>query len=257
MIAAIEIPGVDWPYRVTTTVAGDEPAEAVVVLDANLLYGMAVDLVRLMRIPALVPPVVVVGVGYPTDDLAEFVRRRTIDFTPSSAPGWPDSGGGEHFRATLRDHVLPFISSTAPTVRAVTLFGHSLGGMFTVTDWLADDHLFDRYVISSPSLWWNDHALLRTAARVPAAPAYLAIGSEETDDGRRREAAALADGDVWKPPPEHLDMVADLQRFVAGLTPVPGHGEPAVEVIAGEFHATAPPIAFSRGLRHLLGECNT
>jgi hypothetical protein len=29
---------------------------------------MAVDLVRLMRIPALVPPVVVVGVGYPSDD---------------------------------------------------------------------------------------------------------------------------------------------------------------------------------------------
>ena len=174
-------------------------------------------LVRLMRIPALVPPVVVVGVGYPTDDLDEILRRRTTDFTPTEVSGWPGSGGSARFRTMLREHVLPFVSSVAPTVRALTLFGHSLGGMFSVTDWMAEDRLFDRYVISSPSLWWDDHALLRTRVPVPHAPAYLAIGSEETDAGRRREAAALPEGDRWKPPATYLDMVDDLLRFVAAL----------------------------------------
>ncbi len=97
----------------------------------------------------------------------------------------------------------PCIGSIAPTVDAVTLFGQSLGGMFAVNEWLADDRLFDRYVISSPSLRWDD------------VPAYLAIGSEETDAGRRREAAALPNDAVWKPPPTHLDMVDDLGRFHA------------------------------------------
>jgi predicted alpha/beta superfamily hydrolase len=36
---------------------------------------------------------------------------------------------------------------------------------------MAEDPLFDRYVISSPSLWWDDHALLRQRS-VPQAPAY-------------------------------------------------------------------------------------
>jgi hypothetical protein len=251
-VATIEPEGATGPYRVRATVCGDDPVEAVVVLDGNLLGGMALDLVRLMRIPALVPPLVVVDVGYPTDDLPTFLRRRTADFTPTAVPGWPGSGGSAAFRSVLHEHVLPFITSVAPSVDAVTLFGHSLGGMFAVTDWLADDRSFDRYVISSPSLWWDHHALLRTPVPVPPAPVHLAIGGEETDAGRRREAAALPDDDPWKPPAVHLDMVADLVRFVAGLTPVDGRPAPDLDIVPGEFHATMPPLAFSRGLRRLL-----
>lgn len=198
------------------------------------------------------PSVVVVGVGYPTDDLYEVIRRRTIDFTPSEVRGWPGSGGRAAFRSILRERVLPYVRSVAPTVETVTLFGHSLGGMFAVTEWLADDRLFDRYVISSPSLWWDDHALLRASVSVPDAPVYLAIGSEETDAGRRREAAALPDDAMWKPPPTHLDMVADLLSFAAGLTVTAERDAPDVDVIEGEFHATVPPIVFTRGLRRLL-----
>jgi hypothetical protein len=51
-----EIASVDGPYDVTTATFGDDPTEVIVVTDANLLFGTAVDLVRLMRIPALVPP---------------------------------------------------------------------------------------------------------------------------------------------------------------------------------------------------------
>jgi predicted alpha/beta superfamily hydrolase len=251
-MATIEIASVDGPYDVTTATFGDDPTEAIVVTDANLLFGMAVDLVRLMRIPALVPPVVVVGVGYPTDDLDEILRRRTTDFTPTEVSGWPGSGGSARFRTMLREHVLPFVASVAPTVRALTLFGHSLGGMFSVTDWMAEDRLFDLYVISSPSLWWDDHALLRKRVPVPQAPAYLAIGSEETDAGRRREAAALPAGDPWKPPAMYLDMVDDLLRFVACLTPTDDRSAPPVDIIDGEFHATVPPLVFTRGLRRLL-----
>ena len=235
------IAGVDGPYDVTTATFGDDPTEAVVVTDTNLLFGMAVDLVRLMRIPALVPPVVVVGVGY---------RRRSRRDPPPShhglhpdgGSGWPGSGGGAGSRTMLREHVLPVVASVAPTVRDLTLFGHSLGGMFSVTDWMAEDRLFDRYVISSPSLWWDDHALLRESVPVPRAPAYLAIGSEGIRHGRRHEAAALPEGDRWKPPAMYLDMVDDLLRFVACLTPADDRDAPPVDIIDGEFHATVPPL---------------
>ncbi len=248
----LDTDGTSGPYTITAAVLGHDPVDAVVVLDANLLFGMAVDLVRLMQIPALVPSVVVVGVGYPTDDFDEVLRRRTTDFTPSSVHGWPGSGRRAAFRTTLRERVRPFIDSIAPTVEAVTLFGHSLGGLFTATEWLADDRLFDRYIISSPSLWWDDHALLRIPVAVPDAPAYLAIGGDETDTGRRREAAALPNDAVWKPPPMHLDMVDDLLRFAACLTPTAERDAPNVDIIDGEFHATVPPITFTRGLRRLL-----
>ena len=248
----LEVDGASGPYTITTVVLGDDPADAVVVLDANLLFGMAVDLVRLMQIPALVPSVAVVGVGYPTDDLDEVIVRRTTDFTSSAVPDWLGSGGCDAFRVTLREQALPFVKSVAPTVKATTLFGHSLGGLFAVTEWLANDRLFDRYIISSPSLWWNDHALLRTSLPVPDAPAYLAIGGEETDAGRRREATALPNDAVSKPPPAYLDMVDDLLRFATCLTATAERDIPSVDIIDGEFHATVPPIVFTRGLRRLL-----
>jgi hypothetical protein len=55
----------------------------------------------------------------------------------------------------------------------------------------------------------------------------------------------------------YLDMVDDLLRFVACLTPADDRNPPPVDIIDGEFHATVPPLVFTRGLRRLLGGHHT
>jgi hypothetical protein len=245
--------GQDDPYRLSLAWCGEDPAEALVLTDADGLFGMAVDLVRLMRIPALVPPFVVVGIGYSSAaTITDTIAARTRDFTPTAVAAFPGSGGAAPFRAFLRSRVLPRIGELVPSVGRTTYFGHSLGGLFGVHDLLAADRLFERHLISSPSLWWEEHALLDAELGPVSGEAYVGIGSEETDDGRRREAAALPAGDFWKPPAQRLDMVSDLERFAERLARRAGPSlRLRTAIFPGEYHATAAPIALTRGLRWL------
>ena len=47
--------------------------------------------------------------------------------------------------------------------RDVTYFGHSLGGLFGAHTLLTATSTFDRYICSSPSLWWDNAAIHATA----------------------------------------------------------------------------------------------
>ena len=238
-------------YRLSFAWCGHEPIEAVVLTDADGLFGMAVDLVRLMRLPALVPPLLVVGVGYPdASEIADTIAARTRDLTPTAVDGFPGSGGADAFRHVLRTIALPRARVLAPTVRGTTYFGHSLGGLFGASDLLSTDRLFDRHILSSPSLWWDRHALLQADIGELTGEAFLCIGGDETDRGRRREAAALPDDHPFKPPMQHLDMVSDLRAFADRLQAHAGPGlRVHTAVFTGEYHATVPPVALTRGLR--------
>ena len=240
-------------YRLSVAWCGEEPADAVVLTDADGLFGMTVDLVRLMRLPAIVPPLLVVGVGYAAaTGIGDTIAARTRDLTPTAVAAFPDSGGGPGFREFLRGEVLPRVGELAPTIGRTTYFGHSLGGLFGVHDLLAGDRLFDRHLLSSPSLWWDGHALLDADIGAMSGEAYLCIGAEETDDGRRREAVALPDDHPFKPPAQHLDMVRDLELFADRLAAHAGPGlRVETAVFPDEFHATVPPVALTRGLRWL------
>jgi len=139
-------------------------------------------------------------------------------------------------------------------------FGHSLGGLFGVHALLSEPPVFDDYIISSPSLWWDDHMPFAWEATWAAdhgdlaARVYLGIGALETDEGRRLEATNLPEGHPFKPPALYLDMVDDLMRFTAALRQ---RQYPSltldVDVFVDEFHATVPALVLSHGLRRMLG----
>jgi hypothetical protein len=211
-----------------------------------------------LQLYALVPSLLVVGVGYASaSTISDTLAARERDLTPSPVAEFPGSGGANAFRRFLASVALPRARVLAPTLRRTTYFGHSLGGLFGVHDLLAEDRLFDRHVISSPSLWWDNHALLRhELPEVAAGEAFFCIGGEETDEGRRREGAALPDGHRFKPHPTYLDMVDDVRRFVARLQARAGNDLRLQSlVLPDEYHVTSPPVALTRGLRWLFEGC--
>jgi hypothetical protein len=59
-------PEVEDTFRVFVGHCGAEPRATIVVTDGNGLFGLTVDIVRLMQIPGLLPPLTVVAVGYPS-----------------------------------------------------------------------------------------------------------------------------------------------------------------------------------------------
>lgn len=244
-------------FRVFVGHCGPDPHGILFVTDANGLFGLAVDTVRLMQIPALVPSLLVVGVGYPdADTVIDTVQIRTRDLTPTPSRHFQGSGHADDFIEFVASELRPWLTDRYPAAADdVTYFGHSLGGLFGAYSLLTATSTFDRYIVSSPSLWWDDEMMFDLEARRTNedrlhSEVYFGIGSLETDSGRRSEAANLPPGHPAKPPSAHLDMVDDMRRFTAQLT---SRGDPTLQIdsveVADEFHATVPGIVLSRALR--------
>jgi predicted alpha/beta superfamily hydrolase len=249
-------------YRIFVASCGEQPETTLFVTDGNGLFGMAVDTVRMMQLPALLPDLLVVGIGYPTAaTIADTISIRVRDLTPTAAYDLPNSGGAPAFLRFIRDELCPWLGPRfARALRRRIYFGHSLGGLFGVHALFAEPAAFDAYILSSPSLWWDAYVTDADEARWAAthddlaAQTYFGVGAGETDEGRRIEATNLPAGHPFKPPETYLDMVDDLQRFTSTLGQR-GYAHLALtaEVFPDEFHATVPPVVLSRGLRRFLG----
>ncbi|MDQ1833376.1 alpha/beta hydrolase [Massilia scottii] len=107
-------------------------------------------------------------------------------------------GGSAAFRQFIRTELMPHIRSHYRTTADSGIVGESLAGLFIVETLLAEPELFDRYVAISPSVWWNDEALVRAAdARIKALPkkptkVFLTSADEENIvPGTARLAASL------------------------------------------------------------------
>jgi uncharacterized protein len=248
----------------------DAPAESVLYLgDTWANFGTAVEIVRLMRLSEVVPPLLVVGVGYRTSDLDQIWNLRARDFTPSVAlrPGFEDAsmmGGAHRFMAFLSHELKPWVRERFDVRGDDSMFfGDSLGGLFATFVLLTEPATFKRYGIGSPSLWWDEGSMYALEARYAeahddlAAKVFCSVGALETLEGRTRfldqlpaDRRARAEAEDADDPP--VDMVADCERMVAALS---GRGYPGLdigcEVLPSEYHETAPPLNLSRALRYL------
>lgn len=128
----------------------------------------------------ILPPSIVVGI-------ANVDRRRDYTFPTSveqDKKNNPTSGGSEAFIRFLETEVQPFIEKRYRTAGEKTIIGQSLGGLLATEVLFKKPQLFDRYIIISPSLWWNDESLLALPPAVLApgfarnTSVYVAVGKE-------------------------------------------------------------------------------
>lgn len=138
----------------------------VLLLDGNTTFKPAIK---------QAPDAVIVAIGYSTDEKKEIVKRRFYDLT-SYAPAdkiplregmeAPKTGGEEEFRSLIEKKILPEILMELPVNRNnITLFGHSLGGLFVMKSFLsAESHGFATYCAADPSIWWNGHEFMEKLA---------------------------------------------------------------------------------------------
>ncbi|HEY2790265.1 MAG TPA: alpha/beta hydrolase-fold protein [Gaiellales bacterium] len=250
--------------------APDRAAASVLFLgDTWANFGTAVEIIRLMRLSEVVPPLLVVGVGYRTTALDRLVALRARDFTPSVAfsPGFDDAammGGADSFIAFVQDELKPWLRARFPVDPDDSMsFGDSLGGLFATYVLLSTPKTFLRYGIGSPSLWWDAGSMFAHEEQYAHAHddldarAFFSVGAHETLAGRRRfidqlpaDRRARAEAEDAADPP--VDMVADCERMVAALR---GRAyrrlDVGLDVLPGEYHETAPPVNLSRSLRYL------
>jgi predicted alpha/beta superfamily hydrolase len=90
---------------------------------------------------------------------------RTRDLTPptetDTANTFPTSGGADNFLHFISEELAPYVDENYRTESFKFLIGHSFGGLFAIHALLTKPDFFRGYISISPSLWWNNQALLR------------------------------------------------------------------------------------------------
>ncbi|SFK68310.1 hypothetical protein SAMN04487938_1592 [Lysobacter sp. cf310] len=72
----------------------------------------------------------------------------------------PVVGGSAQFRAYIADELMPLIRKRYRVGDETGIIGESLAGLFVVETFFEQPKLFDVYIAMSPSLWWNQDALV-------------------------------------------------------------------------------------------------
>jgi predicted alpha/beta superfamily hydrolase len=126
------------------------------------------------------PKTIVVGIAN-TD------RKRDFTFPSglkSDKERMPSAGGSANFISFLEKELHPFIQTKYKTNPDKTLIGQSLGGLLATEILLSRPTLFNRYIIISPSLWWNNGSLLNQDGSVlheafaNPTEVYIGVGKE-------------------------------------------------------------------------------
>ena len=100
----------------------------------------------------LVPKSIVVGI-INVDRQRDFAYPTTIKEDKTT---WPATGGSEKFIGFIEKELQPYMERTYHATKERTLIGQSLGGLLATEILLKKPTLFAKYIIISPSLWWDD-----------------------------------------------------------------------------------------------------
>lgn len=144
-------------------------------------------------------PVILVGV--------ETIDRQYEMTPPAQDPRYDElferRGGAAQFRAYIREDVLPWIETNYRISDDRTLIGESLGGLFVIDTLLSEPDLFKKYAAISPSLWWDDLAIAKSAKQ--------SLGSLKRGD---RKLYVTMGNEGWKMQ-EGLDVLLESLRDIS------------------------------------------
>lgn len=235
--------------------------------DGNGMFPLAAAQTALMALAG--KGAIVVGIGYPTDDFMRPMMLRYRDLTPvtedkSLFPSQPplaqaDQGGAsELFYRFITEELRPAVSAGyAVDPKDQTLYGHSLGGLFVLNVLFKHPESFNRYVASSPSIWWDNKSVLReesgflARARRGKHPirVLICVGAKEQDPYSEAPPGNMPLSEVNKKIVE-ARMVDNARDLAQRLSQAAANGGFTLRFqdFSAEDHLTVVPASISRAL---------
>jgi len=132
-----------------------------------------------------VPKSIVVGIAN-TDRRRDFTYPTTIE---ADKKNYPTTGHSDKFIAFIEKELQPFMEKKYKTTPSKTIIGQSLGGLLATEILLKKPALFNKYIIISPSLWWDNGSLLNLPSGIlqegflQETGIYIASGKEGLGPG--------------------------------------------------------------------------
>jgi len=193
----------------------------LIVADADVMFGMASETVRLMSFEQSAPAMMVAGISY--GSLENWISMRRTDYHPQDgAPGL------EEFTAAVLAEAVPLIRANAPAeLGPIYIYGHSSAALVALE--AAQYPEVTGVIASSVSLEeepeWAASLAQRYRISPPDAEIFMAVGSEET---ATREAIT------------HFLEASGLDSRIAPV------------IVEGGTHMQVVPGVYAEGVRALM-----
>jgi predicted alpha/beta superfamily hydrolase len=224
---------------------GDSTAKrfpVVVILDGNFHFPMLAASIHQYEKAGLLPPLIVVGVGYKSFEAMDSLRLRDYLY-PSSLPAdeLKAPGGGEQFRRFLSHELIPSIDSAYRTLtQNRTLLGHSFGGYFALYTLLSQaksqTDTFQNFVAASPAVWYHNFYLNQLPAQL--------VKSNKSDSIRLFLTVGGQENPQWDIQPTHALLTSLKHTTKIGL---------AGGVYNQLGHMDTGQLSFLKGLQSFYG----
>ncbi|SNR62295.1 alpha/beta hydrolase [Flavobacterium sp. ov086] len=127
-----------------------------------------------------IPKSIVVGIAT-VDRRRDFTFPTTLE---TDQKRFATSGHSDQFIAFIEKELQPFIDKKYRTTNSKTIIGQSLGGLLETEILLKKPTLFNKYIIVSPSIWWNNGSILNLDSPIfqenfnQQTDIYIAVGKE-------------------------------------------------------------------------------
>ncbi len=254
------------------------PSEGYPVIylnDGDFDFHTAADALMVQSIGREAKPAYVVGIGYGMG-WETATRTRFADLTPfapapailaalEAAPLTKGAiyGEAEGFHRFLTEELRPQIEAAYPVDRSDTiLWGHSLGGLFALYVLFNHPEAYRTFLVNSPSIIWNDGAILKDEAKLIAplaagkvAPRVLfTVGEFEEKLANHVKMYPGVTREQMQAMLTASGMITNALALADRLKALesPAGCEVEALVFAGETHLSIIPTAISRGLRFAL-----
>ncbi|MBC2604732.1 alpha/beta hydrolase [Pelagicoccus albus] len=208
----------------------------IYALDGDHSYPLMSSVATQLGWSGSVPPVIIVGIGWGTLDL-NGGNNRSRDLSPQPYSGAADSGGGPAFLKFLETEAFPLIEEEYPVdTDKRYLYGHSLGGLFSLYAYCEKPELFTGIVSGSPYLLGQLDFLSTAAASF---------------EGKRDCKLVVISGDE-EGKAEFLDDLEPLEKLLETTWATEGSYE--ITVLPGFDHFTMVAPSISMGLKSVFAE---
>jgi predicted alpha/beta superfamily hydrolase len=209
------------------------------LLDSDMSFGMAKDIVSWLIWGREIPEIVIVGIAY-CEGTEQWWSKRSRDYSPTPDKlglwgDWPLAGGASNFASFIEKELIPFVTAEYRVVAGDnTIAGFSFGGLFACYALFNHPGLFARYVIISPPVLWNDSTVMEYERRYSSdhrslpARVFCSIGGLEDPDKLLEPCLAF-----------HRALEARQYRDL----------ELTTALLEGETHFSGYPYAFTKGVK--------
>ena len=228
----------------------------VYVTDAGSNFSGLMSSLPLMQLVNDLPHFILIGIDYKSKKSNDSMSLRNRDLTPTNDSIWmsgqkemykifgdlpeAEPGGAKEFLEFIDHKVKPLINDKYHVNSSdQTYCGFSLGGLFGLFTLFTSPKSFNRYVIGSPSIWWDNKHILqieeeysKNNKELPA-KIFMSAGDLEED----------GDSDAFR-------MVTNIKSLSKTLKKRNYEGLTIKTVILeDETHCSAVAATLNRGLR--------